>query len=166
MSYFQHEPVAVWNEAQTLAALNDPASFPKRLDKWLVKSQWLCDLLNEKEKAEGFQYNISFQRWFEKTYNVGPFDENGSVLSLLVYNAQKYRRHDALIKEGWREGTDEVLREALTRKRPIEYRADSLFGGVSILKLNVREINGRLYAMKPRARTYGVSVLGQPIRIA
>jgi len=43
------------------------------------------------------------------------------MLSLLVYNAQCYRRHDALIEAGWTPGERAILEKAYKRGRKLEY---------------------------------------------
>lgn len=85
-------PVLVLDKPQTLALL-ETGWTPNLLDgmnRWHVKSQWLCDELNEQEKS-GYVYNAQALHQIEKQEGIGPFDENGSVLSILIYNAQGYR---------------------------------------------------------------------------
>ncbi len=182
MAEFQFHVAMTLDREQTLEFIKVErkqlaAVYPelKGMGEFHVKSQWLCDLLNEREKVDGYQYNTQFQRWFEKEFNVGPYAENGSTISILVYNAQGYRRHDQLIAEGFQPGTDELLRQAFEQKKPIELKVDHLFTFVvngekqenpSVERLKVREIEGKLYAMRPKKRKYAVSIDGRPVRLA
>lgn len=176
MSEFVAEPLHILDKDQTLALLNDPGSFLERgMEKWRTKSTWICDLLNEREKADGYQYNAQFQHWFEKEYNVGPFNENNSALSLLIYMAQRYREHDKLVAARYQPGSEELLRTAFEGNCIIEMYHQSLFNLVvngapasepNVNRLKVREIGGKLYAMQPRKRKYAVNIIGKPVRLA
>jgi hypothetical protein len=102
MSEFQPEPFLTLDQPATLALLAQGIeALPDSLANYPVKSTWLCTLLNEREKVDGYQYNTKFQAWLEHQFSVGPSHENNSVLSILIYNAQRYRRHDAMIEDGW-----------------------------------------------------------------
>ena len=178
MSEFSSEPIKTLDQKETLEVLagNGDEFWNRGLDKYRVKSQWLCDLLDQREATEGFQYNAPFQRWFEKEFQVGPFNENSSVLSLLIYTAQRFRRHDKLVREGWRPGCEALLREAFEAKKDLEIYLEPIFNiivnsekqssdpGVSSLK--VREIGGKLYAMRPKKRKFAVNIEGKPVRLA
>lgn len=176
MSEFVAEPKKVLDKAETLALLRaDPAEFMNDRDHWDYKSQWICDLLDEREAVAGYQYNAKFQKWFETEYSVGPFGENGSPLSLLIYNAQRYRGHDKMVREGFQPGSDDLLREAFEKKVEIELYSESLFNIVvngekmdnpNVSRLKVREIGGKLYAMRPKKRKFAVNIVGRPIRLA
>lgn len=180
MSQFVAAPTVVLDKEQTLALLKIPAESDAFMNiggmgKWSVKSTWLCELLDAREATGKYQYNAEFQHWFEKEYGVGPFDENGSPLSLLVYNAQRFRRHDKMIREGYQPGSEELLREAFAKKVDIELYHEPLFQIVvngqsqdepNVNRLKVREIGGKLYAMHPRKRKWAVNIIGKPIRLA
>jgi len=169
---FQLPPLKTLDEKETLALLKLSLEEIHQLDrelggmgKWRIKSLWLCELLNQREKTHGFQYNAEFLRWFEKEYGVGPFAENGSTLSILIYNAQGYRRHDRLVAEGWQPGSEALLQEAFEQNRMLEIRKSSLFGGVGITPLKIKKVGDKLYAMAPKKRKYAVNIVGEPVRM-
>lgn len=165
MSEFMSKPERELTREETLELLRSGAPLPETgLSKFRIKSQWLCDLLNEREATGEYQYNATFQRWFEREFNLMPSGENGSVLSTLIYNAQCYRRSDKLQADGWRPASSDLLQEAFDRKAKVELCTDGLMGS-GITTLNVRQINGQLYAMKPRARNKAVMLMGQPMRL-
>lgn len=165
MSEFQPEPFLYLDQPATLALLAQGIeALPDSLAKYRVKSTWLCTLMNERAKVDGYQYNSKFQAWFERQFQLGPFNENNSVLSILIYNAQRYRRHDAMIEDGWTPCTPESLQQAFEQGRKLECLGENIIGGSTIGTLNIREVNGRLYAFPPRKRN-PVDVTGQPVRI-
>jgi hypothetical protein len=165
MSDFQPTPVLILDQEQTLVLLGQPeSSLPDNLDKFRIKSTWLCALLNERERVAGFQYNAQFEQWFEQQFQVGSITEKNSMLSLLVYNAQCYRRHDALIEAGWTPGEPAMLEKAFKRGRKLEYLAETIIGGSAVTTLTVREVHRQLYAFRPRKRN-PISIIGQPVRI-
>ncbi len=168
MSHFEPEPSLLLPDKQTtLDALNNPEWMEWKYPLgWHVKSQWLCDQLNHYETTIGYPYNSAVQRWIEKNESIGPFDENGSPLSRLIYIAQKYLHSDRLRADGWVSGSPAILTEALQLKKPIEILKDSIFGGEHITKLTVREVKGELYPFAPKKRKYAVSIGGEPVRIA
>jgi len=165
MSEFQPEPFLTLDQPATLALLAQGIeALPDSLAKYRVKSTWLCTLLNEREKVDGYQYNAKFQAWFERQFSLGPYHENNSVLSILIYNAQRYRRHDAMIEDGWTPCTPESLQQAFKQGRKLEWLGENIIGGSTIGTLNIREVNGQLYAFPPRKRN-PVEVTGRPVRI-
>lgn len=165
MSEFQPEPFLTLNQPATLALLAQGIeALPDSLAKYRVKSTWLCTLLNERAKVDGYQYNSKFQAWFERQFQLGPFNENNSVLSILIYNAQRYRRHDAMIEDGWTPCTPESLQQAFEQGRKLECLGENIIGGSTIGTLNIREVNGQLYAFPPRKRN-PVDLTGRPVRI-
>ncbi|HXJ59423.1 MAG TPA: hypothetical protein VNU68_22495, partial [Verrucomicrobiae bacterium] len=83
-------------------------------------------------------------------------DESGSALGILVYNAQGFRRSDKNIARGLSPFDQSMIDEAGDGGK-IE-----LDGGTV---LNVRRIEGKLWALKPRARRYAVAAIGQPAKI-
>ena len=93
---FEQPAVLKLNREETLALLKS-GHWPTgdNLDKWRIQSTWLCDRLNEYEKT-GYVYNAQAQRKIEQEEGLEPSPENGSMLSLLIYSAQKYRREEAI----------------------------------------------------------------------
>ncbi len=165
MSDFQPKPFLTLDQPATLALLaHGIEALPDSLAKYRVKSTWLCTLLNERAKVDGYQYNSKFQAWFERQFQLGPFNENNSVLSILIYNAQRYRRHDAMIEDGWTPCTPESLQQAFEQGRKLEWLGENIIGGSTIGTLNIRQVNGQLYAFPPRKRN-PVDVTGRPVRI-
>lgn len=165
MSEFQPEPFLTLDQPATLALLAQGIeALPDSLAKYRVKSTWLCTLLNEREKVDGYQYNTKFQAWLERQFSLGPYPENKSVLSILIYNAQRYRRHDVMIQDGWTPGTPEILQQAFKQGRKLEWLGENIIGGSTIGTLNIREVNGQIYAFPPRKRN-PVDVTGRPVRI-
>jgi hypothetical protein len=165
MSDFQPTPSLILDQEQTLALLGQPeSSLPDDLNKYRIKSTWLCSLLNERERLAGFQYNAQFQAWFEQQFQIGSMTEKNSMLSLLIYNAQCYRRHDALIDAGWRPGEPAILEKAFKHGRKLEYLGENIIGGSTITTLTVREVHRQLYAFPPRKRN-PISIIGEPVRL-
>jgi hypothetical protein len=165
MSDFQPTPLLILDQEQTLALLGQPeSSLPDNLNKFRIKSTWLCSLLNERERIAGFQYNAQFQAWFEQQFQIGSINVKNSMLSLLIYNAQCYRRHDALIDAGWTPGEPAILEKAFKRGRKLEYLGENIIGGSAVTTLTVREVHRQLYAFPPRRRN-PISIIGHPVRI-
>jgi len=165
MSDFQPKPVLILDQEQTLAMIDLPeTSLPDDLNKFRIKSTWLCALLNERERTAGFQYNAQFQAWFEQQFQIGSVTEKNSMLSLLIYNAQCYRRHDALIEAGWAPGEPAILEKAFKHGRKLEYLGETIIGGSAITTLTIREVHRQLYAFPPRKR-HPTSIIGQPVRL-
>ena len=164
---FQPEPVLLLaTKEQTLVALTDTAwtkaEYP---GPYRVKSQWLCDELDAREKATGFQYNAEFQRYIEAQCGLAPSPESGSPLSLLIYNAQAYRRSDRLRREGYAPLTQDMADAAMNRKAKIQVYGSSLLGMPATGLFNPRRIQGRVYLMPPRSRTRCIRIEGQPAKI-
>jgi hypothetical protein len=121
MSDFQPTPVLVLDQEETLAMIDlQESSLPDDLNKFRIKSTWLCSQLNERERIAGFQYNAQFQAWFEQQLQIGSITEKNSMLSLLIYNAQCYRRHDALVDATWTPGEPSILEKAFKHGRKLE----------------------------------------------
>lgn len=165
MSDFQPDPILVLDQEQTLAMIELlESSLPDDLNKFRIKSSWLCSLLNERERVAGFQYNAQFQAWFEQQFQIGSITEKNSMLSLLIYNAQCYRRHDALIEAGWTLGEPAILEKAFKHGRKLEYLGENIIGGSVVTTLTVRDIHHQLHAFPPRKRN-PISIIGQPVRL-
>jgi len=110
-----------------------------------------------------FPYNSYVARMVALRIGI-PEQREGSNLYGVVYASQGYRRHMRLVAEGFEPFTDELLRRAYTAKANIEVALDGLMGE-SILRLNVRMIGDKLFAMQPGKRKYHVPPQGQPARL-
>jgi len=163
MGFQRHTPQIVLDKEQTLALLKDPRGWESigvteeitddGISKWKVKSQYLCDFMDEMEK-DGFVYNVAALRAFEKAHGLEPSPENGSVLSVLVYNAQDFRRHDRLVREGWTPCDDAMMLRAYQTGRPIIAQGENMIGGTVANGFKVRKMKGAigLYAFRGRER--------------
>jgi hypothetical protein len=132
------------------------------LQQFSVKSIWLITLIDEIEESGRYPYNAVVKRLAEQRMGLPPktdteYAREGDVLSLLIYNAQCYRRSDKMKADGLFPFTEEVKRQAFEQKRTI------LCGSK---KLKVREISGVLYAMQPRMRRQYTPAMGQPVKFA
>lgn len=166
MSEILSDPIIDFSDEISLReALINPTWMETGLDKYRVKSQLLCDLLDRREKSDGYQYNLEFQRWFEKEYNVGSFNENNSPLSVLIYNAQRYRRSDALKRDGFIRLTQDLIDKATQLKMRIEIRGENILGGNAHCVYKTKTINAINYLMVPRSRTKCIRPNGQPARL-
>jgi hypothetical protein len=166
MSAFRNTPeVFLADKIATLAALENPDWMETYPRKYNTKSQWLCDLLDERERVDGYQYNLSFQRWLEKEYGIGPYDENGSPLSILIYNAQSYRRNDAIRREGFAPLTQAMIDEAHAAKKGIELQGENMLGSTVRNVYKTRAIQGINYLVPPRTRNKCIRPNGQAARI-
>ena len=124
------------------------------VDKWRIKSTWICDTLNEYEK-DGYVYNAIALRRIEKENNLPAHDENGSILSILIYNAQQYRREDKYKADGFVPLTPDIVQTAMREKRMVEVLGENLIGGIGHTACRP-VIRGSVYAvMLPRKRTRG-----------
>lgn len=154
MSELKDSPLQVLDRLQTLQLVAS-GSLPNGLDKYRIKSTWLCDELNRKEAAEGFQYNAQFQRYIEEAEGIGPFGENGTTLSVLIYNAQGYRRSDSLKAEGFSYLTADLIDKAIQQGAKVEVKSDGIFGSSRTVCRPMVAHDGRRVAMLPRKRTRG-----------
>ena len=73
---------------------------------WHVKSLWLIALIDESTAARGFAYNSEVKRLAEERLGYPPkpdaaYSNESDALSQLIYNAQRYRRSDALRAAGY-----------------------------------------------------------------
>jgi hypothetical protein len=161
---FTAEPLKILpDKAALLTTLADPA-FMEDLNHWHVKSQWLCDEMDVYEKEHGFVYNRIFQEWLEKREGWPKSEENGSPLSLLIYNAQTYRRHDRLVREGYEPLTQEKIATAYLLNKKIEIKNEGLLGVYKKI-LIPRKIGEIVYAMEPRKRKFAIRPEGQPCKL-
>lgn len=90
---------------------------------WRVRSEWLVALIGEIEASGQFPYNDAVKRLAEARLGYPPrfkddYHDEGDTLSLLIYNASRFRRSDAArareareAADGWVRPTPEWLRE-------------------------------------------------------
>lgn len=154
-------PIEILDLKQTLERVASPGNFIDCYEKWQVKSQALCNFMDAMEET-GYVYNLQAQRAFEQKHNLPPMDENGSVLSVLVYNAQRYRRADTLVRDGWQPGS--VLLPLCKGGDKIQVKGYNIIGGACVETLNIREINGEKFAMRPHKRKFAVNITGLPCK--
>ena len=168
MPNFMPEPSLTLDTIEDVrAALANPDEwyempFPR---SWRVKSQWLIGLIDEYAATGKFPYNAEVQRLAEARLGIPRQDDNGSALSRLVYNAQRFRRSDQLRADGYAPLTQAMIEEVFARRAHIELMAESVLGNPAPTLLNVREIDGGRYAMLPRKRKWAVKPDGQPAKI-
>lgn len=168
MSQFEPAPsLLLANKAATIHALTVDTSWTKQPFPFAyrVKSQWLCDELDHYEAIIGFPYNAAVQRWIEEREGLEMQPEAASPLSLLIYNAQKYRRSDRLRKDGWSPLTQAMIDEAHRRGCGIEIQGENMLGGTATDVLTVRTVGGKNYAFRPKKRKYAISPNGIAARV-
>ena len=165
--YFQPEPWLTLDKAATLALIAGgewPAGSDNHMNKWQIKSMWLCDELNAQEK-NGYVYNAEAQRKIEAQEGIGPFNENGSILSILIYNAQSYRRSDKLIAQGYAPLSVKLIEEAIRAKQKIEVVGENIIGGTAKTVCRPVIRAGKAFALLARARNRGFLPDGRPARL-
>jgi len=133
-------------ETELRSALAEPSAWygESSMDslRYLVKSNWLIALIDEIVATGKYPYNGDVQRLAEKRLGLERQSDNGSPLSALVYNAQRYRRADMLVAAGYRPLTQEMVDEAFRMGWKVE---------VGSVIANPRKIGGQIYLMKPHA---------------
>lgn len=119
---------------------------------WSVKSNFICDCIREITASGKYPYNSTV--WEHVRAKLGlpyvRFENEGDTLSLLVYNAQCYVRHDDLVNAGYSPLTQEMIDQAYNKKMKIETASGRVY--------NVRKIGDKVYAMKPHARNRALIV--------
>lgn len=164
MSYILPAPkILLQTREETIAAIEKP-NWMKTRDSFQIKSGWLCQELNEYEKTIGFPYNATFQKWIETKEGIGPFNENSSPLSILIYNAQRYRESDRLTAEGWVPPTPEVVLKAIQEKQMVEVWVEGFLASSAKLCKVIEGPNRRYYAIPKGKRSRGYLLHNQPIR--
>jgi hypothetical protein len=141
----------------------------KGSDIYRIKSAWLISLIEEIVATGQFPYNADIKKLAEQRLGLpakpeAEYSQEGDVLSLLIYNAQNYRRSDKLIADGYQPFTPELLQRAHEEGRTLELFSTGLMGS-SVFKLNVRKIGNELYAMRPKKRKEYIPPRGQPVRL-
>lgn len=157
MSDFMPDPsIHLRTAEETIDAINDPSwlslPYPGR---WCVRSDFLVALIDEFKREGKYPYNSEVQRVAESRLGIPQMPDNQSTLSLLVYNAQKFRRSDRLRAQGLAPLTQEMIDRA--------GEGGKVLIGETVF--NVRHVGGKLHLMKPRARNRGVFVNDQPAKI-
>lgn len=160
MREFMPEPsLLLTTPKDTLFAIQNPEwmqwPHPKRYE---VKSTWIISLINEITTSGKYPYNLDVQRLAEERLGLEKSPDSGCPISVLVYNAQAYRRSDKLTADGYQPLSNNLVAKAFADKSKLQ------FPGAEEL-CNVRQIDGKLYVMKPRKRRWGVGIHGQPVKI-
>ena len=83
-------------------------------DPYDIKSVWVISLIDEIAAEGKYPYNATIKKLAEQRLGLPPKSEaeyakEGDVLSLMVYNAQKYRRHDKIVAAGFIPFTEALL---------------------------------------------------------
>lgn len=148
-------------------------------NSWTVKSVWLIGLIDEIIASTGrdFAYNAEVKKLARERLGLPALDDKGNAtegdaLSRLIYNAQNYRHSDKLQADGFVPFTPELL-ERVREGGQIQPHVTELFkivvnGQESKTEptvYNVRTVNGKLYAMKPRKRNAALCPNGQPVKV-
>lgn len=125
--------------------------------EYCVHSDWLIGLIDEivSGNNKGFAYNVDVLHLARERLGLPKLPDaeackEGSALSLLIYNAQGFRRDRDLRDAGLLPLTQEMIDEAARTKQQIE-----LSDGT---RCNVRAVEGKNYAFKPRKRNYAVGM--------
>ena len=167
MSQFKEAPVLVLETLEDVRTfIQKPRNELKHLvsDQFRIKSLWLIALIDEIVAIGKYPYNADVALLADERLGnpVKPYTEysrDGTTLSLLVYNAQCYRRSDQLYADGYVPFTESVLKTAYEQGKGIHLRSESV-------PLRVRNKSGKLYAMKPSMRKFHIAPQGQPVRLA
>lgn len=163
MAEFKENPVLILED---LEAVREFATGPDRrkgagMDAYRIKSLWLISLIDEHVASGHYPYNSCIKKLAEQRMGFPPkpeaeYSREGDNLSLLIYNAQCYRRSDQLHADGFIPLTTELI-ERLGEGSKLELQGGTV--------LTIKSKHGRLYAMKPHARNYCVLPHGDPVRI-
>jgi len=115
--------------------------------------------------AGRYPYNRDVQCAVEARLNIPHQADNGSSLSGVVYASQNYRDYQRLAAQGFEPFTPELLQRAYDGGVEIEILSENALGLSSSVRLTPRRIDGKLYAMKPRARNRHVPPNWQPAKL-
>jgi hypothetical protein len=152
---------------------------PKVDNSWTVKSVWLMGLIDEIIATTGrdFAYNAEVKKLARERLGLPALSDadnakEGDALSRLIYNAQNYHHSDKLQAQGFVPFTPELL-ERVREGGQIQPHVTELFKIVvngqesktESTVYNVRTVNGKLYAMKPRKRNSALAPNGQPVKV-
>ena len=167
MSEFKPDPVLTLESMEDVRKwLDNPVGWSRvidgKMDKWRIKSPWIIGLIDEIESSGQYPYNAEVKWLAEERLGIPSGrvkrdSREGTPLSLLVYNAQCYRRSDKLKAMGFVAGDEFILQRAYQSGCKIETCNHTL--------LTVKKINDTLYAMPPRKRKWAVNIAGVPVRL-
>ena len=164
MSEFMGDPALTLETMEDVRQwLVNPISYNDTRVKWLIKSPWIIGLIGEIEASGKYPYNAEVKWMVEERLGLPcgratNDTREGTPISTLVYNAQNYRRSDAMLAAGFVPGSDDMLVAAFESNRKIETAGGNV--------LTVKEIDGKLYALKPYKRKWAVQIIGVPCRLA
>jgi len=165
VSQFTYEPIATLETKEQVCELlksaNEEKSVFHNYDKWRIKSVWLINLIDEIAAGGQFPYNDLVVE--VATSRIG--DIHNKFLGILVFNAQKFREHDQLIRSGYMPFTPELLRDAYETGKRIQILGETVLGTDAAVILTPKMMHGNLYAMLPNKRTKHFPPQGQPVKI-
>lgn len=116
---------------------------------WETYSCWIASIPGE--------YKTQVMREVECQLGISQQPDDGSFLSKLVYNTMRMRPYVTLAAEGYIPLTEEVIADTFAKGQKLKTESGVI--------LSVRNIDGKLFAMKPRKRKYAVIPFGQPVKI-
>lgn len=173
MSYFQPEPLlvlddkaslidAIKRQDEILAEVESKTDTAKSLAQCRIKSLWLIDLINEISQIKFVSNNevktIALQR-------LGLDQDDSGFLSLLVYNAEAYKKSDGFTNAGYVPLTQDMIEQAFKYGAKVEVYHFAIVGGAQYIKYPVREVNDKVYAFIPKCKKQVLRVEGQPAKI-
>jgi hypothetical protein len=146
--------------AEAIAADWRANGCPAGANQWKIKSLWLISLIDRTVADGNYPYNATIKRLAETALGFAPkseaeYSREGDTLSLLIYNAQCYRRSDALRAEGFEPAT-EALVSAIGIGGHLWLR-----DGV---KLTIKATPRGPMLFRPRHRTMALAATGFPVR--
>lgn len=127
--------------------------------QYRVRSEYLVNLVEQLPRSPGgVVYNCDVKRAAIDRLGLPEEDVHteGTTLSLLIYNAQQFRRSDEYRRDGFVPFTRALIDQAGAGGKILTH------GGAV---LNVREAQGKLYAFAARRRKYAMSPIGNPVKI-
>jgi hypothetical protein len=130
--------------------------------EYCVHSDWIIAIIDEimAGNNKGFAYNVDVHILARERLGLPKLSDaeaakEGTPLSLLIYNAQGFRRDRDLRAAGFVPLTQEMI-DGATAKQQIEV--------VDGTRCNVRMVSGIKYAFKPRKRNSALA-LNQPAKV-
>lgn len=180
MSYFKNAPLLNLSTESELRDFLIAGETPKGLDKYEIRSQYIVDAIYDvmREQNRDMAYNTEVTALVRERLNIGHLPkeisaDEGSLLSLLVYNAQNFRRSEEYVREGYEPFTNELVARAFEEKKKIDIQPESfikiIVNGAPYESpksyLTVREIAGKLYSFRPRKRNKYVIPDGRPAKL-
>lgn len=184
MSYFMPAPKLNLETAQELLDFLQSGEYPDgftSLDKYKIRSTYIIEAIKDVMKRENrnMAYNrevtaLVRERLGLETLPKEISADEESMLATLVYNAQKYRRSEEYVDEGYEPFTKDLMEKAFALGKKIDVRSESfitiIVNGVKQAEkkslLTVRMIEGQLYSFRPRKRNQCVVPDGRPARLA